>query len=149
MKKQQNKKAEPGKILLTVVFAAVVLAISHGNGTGDDEILQNIAPLITVIMAGLFALLPALTVIIVIRKLRKESKTNDPIRYDAAADAREKKDQVFAEPDAYCVVCEQTGDDHFARDKVSRIKQLDEWLKNGLIDAKEYRELKERYLHNR
>ncbi len=37
------------------------------------------------------------------------------------------------------------GEDHFQRDKRKRIKQLDEWLKNGLIDRKEYDELKRRY----
>ena len=36
-------------------------------------------------------------------------------------------------------------EDHFQRDKRKRIKQLDEWLKNGLIDRKEYDELKRRY----
>ena len=37
------------------------------------------------------------------------------------------------------------GEDHFQRDKRKRIKQLDEWLKNGLIERKEYNELKRRY----
>ena len=37
------------------------------------------------------------------------------------------------------------GEDHFQRDKRKRIEQLDEWLKNGLIDRKEYDELKRRY----
>ena len=37
------------------------------------------------------------------------------------------------------------GEDHFQRDKRKRIKQLDAWLKNGLIDRKEYDELKRRY----
>ena len=36
-------------------------------------------------------------------------------------------------------------DDHFVRDKAQRIAQLDEWLKNGLIDREEYRVLKSRY----
>jgi hypothetical protein len=38
-----------------------------------------------------------------------------------------------------------SGEDHFQRDKRKRIEQLDEWLKNGLIDRKEYDELKRRY----
>lgn len=50
-----------------------------------------------------------------------------------------------AVPDAHCVVCENTGEDHFARDRRLRIRQLDEWLKNGIIDKAEYRVLKERY----
>ena len=40
---------------------------------------------------------------------------------------------------------ENTGEDHFQRDKVRRIKQLDDWLKSGLISRDEYRVLKDRY----
>lgn len=38
-----------------------------------------------------------------------------------------------------------SAEDHFQRDRRNRIEQLDEWLKNGLIDRKEYLELKRRY----
>ncbi|MBR5343853.1 MAG: hypothetical protein IK149_08150 [Oscillospiraceae bacterium] len=51
----------------------------------------------------------------------------------------------FPQPDAYCVTCENTGEDHFVRDRNRRIAQLDEWLKNGLIDREEYRVLKYRF----
>ena len=48
-------------------------------------------------------------------------------------------------PDAACVVCDNTGEDHFAHDKAQRIAQLDAFLKNGIIDKAEYRTLHERY----
>jgi len=48
-------------------------------------------------------------------------------------------------PDAACVVCDNTGEDHFAHDKAHRIAQLDTFLKNGIIDKAEYRTLRERY----
>ena len=51
----------------------------------------------------------------------------------------------FPQPEAYCVTCENTGEDHFVRDRNRRISQLDEWLKNGLIDKDEYRVLKQRF----
>ena len=51
----------------------------------------------------------------------------------------------FSAPEAPCIVCENTGEDHFLRDKARRIAQLDDWLKNGLIDRDEYRVLKDRY----
>ena len=41
------------------------------------------------------------------------------------------------------------GEDHFQRDKRKRIEQLDDWLKNGLIDRREYNELKRRYREDR
>ncbi len=51
----------------------------------------------------------------------------------------------FRAPEAPCIVCEQTGEDHFQRDKARRIAQLDDWLENGLIDKDEYRVMKDRY----
>ena len=52
-------------------------------------------------------------------------------------------------PDAACVVCDNTGEDHFAHDKAQRIAQLDAFLKNGIIDKAEYRTLRERYERGR
>ena len=37
------------------------------------------------------------------------------------------------------------GEDHFQRDRRNRISQLDDWLKSGLIDRDEYKNLKRRY----
>lgn len=51
----------------------------------------------------------------------------------------------FTKPDAYCVSCELSGEDHFVRDRQRRIAQLDSWLKNGLIDREEYQVLKRRF----
>lgn len=51
----------------------------------------------------------------------------------------------YEKPDAYCVTCEITGEDHFVRDRQRRIAQLDEWLKNGLVDKKEYMVLRRRF----
>ena len=53
--------------------------------------------------------------------------------------------KTFTKPEAPCIVCEHTGEDHLARDKANRIRQLDDWLKSGLIDRAEYRVLKDRY----
>ncbi len=51
----------------------------------------------------------------------------------------------YPKPDAYCFSCEASGEDHFVRDRNRRIAQLDEWLKNGLIDRQEYLVLKRRF----
>ncbi len=51
----------------------------------------------------------------------------------------------YRAPEAPCIVCENTGEDHFQRDKARRIAQLDDWLKNGIIDRKEYLVMKDRY----
>ena len=54
----------------------------------------------------------------------------------------------FPQPDAYCVSCELSGEDHFVRDRQRRLQQLDEWLKNGLVDKQEYLVLKNRFEHD-
>ena len=83
-------------------------------------------------------------------KKRKREKP-DEVRSDrtgrvsAAVQRRDPRAKSFTQPDPYCVVCDQTGDDHFRHDKTQRIRQLDEWLKNGLIDREEYRVLMSRY----
>ena len=51
----------------------------------------------------------------------------------------------YSAPEAPCIVCEQTGEDHFQRDKARRLAQLDDWLKIGLIDREEYRVMRDRY----
>ena len=47
------------------------------------------------------------------------------------------------------VIYDYSGEDHFQRNKRKRIEQLDQWLKTGLIDRKEYNELKRRYQEDR
>ena len=69
-------------------------------------------------------------------------------RVSAATQRPDPRAKSFSNPDPYCLVCDQTGDDHFRHDKAQRIKQLDEWLKNGLIDREEYRVMKNRYEHD-
>ena len=63
----------------------------------------------------------------------------------SAAHAPHSAQRDFRAPEAPCIVCEQTGEDHFQRDKARRIAQLDDWLKNGIIDREEYRVMKDRY----
>lgn len=63
----------------------------------------------------------------------------------SAARRPDPRMKSFTKPDAPCIVCDHTGEDHFMRDRENRIKQLDEWLKNGLIDKTEYRIMKQRY----
>lgn len=66
-------------------------------------------------------------------------------RTSAATHRPDPRTRSFTPPEPSCIVCDHTGEDHFVRDKRQRIAQLDEWLKNGLIDRDEYRVLKDRY----
>lgn len=58
---------------------------------------------------------------------------------------KQRKRGAALTTDAAEALFASSGEDHFQRDKRKRIEQLDAWLKNGLIDRKEYDELKRRY----
>ena len=73
-----------------------------------------------------------------IRELDRSSGESAIRRFDP-------RSKSFVKPDAPCIVCEHTGEDHLERDKQNRIRQLDDWLKTGLIDRSEYRVLKDRF----
>lgn len=73
-----------------------------------------------------------------IRELDRSSGESAIHRFDP-------RSKSFVKPDAPCIVCEHTGEDHLERDKQNRIRQLDDWLKTGLIDRSEYRVLKDRF----
>ncbi|MBO6040232.1 MAG: hypothetical protein J6P58_03400 [Oscillospiraceae bacterium] len=66
-------------------------------------------------------------------------------RTSAAGTRPDPRNRTFTPPEPTCIVCDHTGEDHFLRDKAQRIAQLDEWLKNGLIEKNEYRVLKDRF----
>ena len=85
------------------------------------------------------------------KKARAETETRRPTanssagRTTAAKQRPDPRSRSFTPPEPSCIVCDHTGEDHFAHDRAQRIAQLDEWLKNGLIDKEEYRVLQSRY----
>lgn len=66
-------------------------------------------------------------------------------RTAAAATRYDPRTRSFTAPEPSCVVCDHTGEDHFVHDKKQRLAQLDEWLKNGIVDREEYKVMKSRY----
>lgn len=87
----------------------------------------------------------AITVGIGAAKKRQVQMNSSAGRTSAAIRRPDPRTRSFTAPEAPCIVCDHTGEDHFERDKARRIGQLDEWVKNGLIDREEYRVLKDRY----
>lgn len=71
--------------------------------------------------------------------------TPAPRTVPAHGAARPKATAYTEGPDAYCLVCDQTGIDHFERDRLRRLRQLDYWLSIGLIERGEYNTLREKY----
>ena len=106
----------------------------------------RVEPMVLVVGAGVVLIVLIVLVSFAFRR-RAESRESRPAagRVSAAAQRRDPRTNSFTQPDAYCVVCDHSGEDHFAHDRSQRIRQLDEWLKNGLIDREEYRVLKSRF----
>ena len=80
-----------------------------------------------------------------LRRERKQTGIENLGRVSTAVQRLDPRSKSFTKPETYCAVHDHSGEDHLAHDKAQRIRQLDEWLKNGLIDRNEYRVLKSRY----
>ncbi len=106
-------------------------------------------PVESLILAPFLLLALLVAVVKLARKKAKEREADTPTmsraRASAAVRRPDPRTKSFTEPEAYCFSCEASGDDHFKRDRQTRIRQLDDWLKNGLIDREEYRVLKARF----
>ena len=105
--------------------------------------LETVAPVI----AAAVGLIVVIAIIRAAVKRRAEVSDRRPAaaRTSAAVQRRDPRAKSFTQPEPYCLVCDHTGEDHFQHDKALRIRQLDEWLKNGLVDREEYKVLKARY----
>ena len=97
-------------------------------------------PLVMVVVVAAAALL----VLRAVKRQREGTDTKEG-RSSAAVRRPDPRTQSFTRPEPSCIVCDHTGEDHFQRDKAQRIRQLDDWLKNGLIDRAEYKVLKARF----
>lgn len=146
--KKQQKKGSPWAIIVILIALAVANA-----GEIDEKLLMFILPVIIVIAAIALGLRLRM-------KLGDGAKSGagtrdggrarnirelDSSSMQSAIHRFDPRSRSFVKPDAPCIVCEHTGEDHLERDKQNRIRQLDDWLKSGLIDRSEYRVLKDRF----
>ena len=101
-----------------------------------------------------FTILMLLVIIGIVRRKVAAAASPSPVksgrganagRVSAAVQRPDPRNRSFTPPEPSCIVCDHTGEDHFARDRANRIAQLNDWLRSGLIDRNEYRVLKDRY----
>lgn len=150
----ENKKSNKKKGGIPWIAIAVLVFGVIGQ-LADDGISGALVLLLPLIVFGVF-----LSRVIKAAKASQEKQNTAASPTPAApvrraptpptvklhSDAKPHRD--FSAPEAYCVVCENTGEDHLAFDRAQRLRQLDDWLKNGLIDRAEYRVLKETFEKN-
>ena len=160
-KKQTAKKKSLGLGWLILIFG---IALSNASEVFDSGAFRHFLfelrilayrldiPFDLLLAAPILLIVLLIAVIKAARRKKKERDADTPTmtkaRASAAVHRHDPREKSFTEPEAYCFSCEATGEDHFQRDRNTRIRQLDEWLKNGLIDRAEYQVLKERYENN-
>ncbi|MBP5239051.1 MAG: hypothetical protein J6Z15_00495, partial [Oscillospiraceae bacterium] len=135
--KKQPKKGSSWAIIVILIGLAVATA-----GEIDGKLLTFILPVIIIIAAVALGVRLRMKLGDGTKSAtgtKGESRTRNIRELDSSSmqsairrfDPRSKS---FVKPDAPCIVCEHTGEDHLERDKQNRIRQLDDWLKSGLID---------------
>ena len=145
-RKQQKKSGGKGVAALVIVtlvsslFSTFLNESSNGEDTGW----------VVIAVAILVGIVIMLFVVGQVKRAgaRRAGQTNArPAQPPAAHVHRQSMPAArqYREPDPYCIVCENTGEDHFVRDRERRLAMVDDWLKNGLIDRNEYQVLKQRF----
>ncbi len=154
MNRQNNRPKKTSAWPIIVILIAMVAAnIGELDGKLDGTLLVFILSVIVIIASVALGLRLRM-------KLGGRSKSGSGARdggqarnireldassMQSAIHRFDPRSKSFVKPDAPCIVCEHTGEDHLERDKRNRIRQLDDWLKTGLIDRSEYRVLKDRF----
>lgn len=158
--KQNQKNKKKGLGLGWLIFVGIIMLSNLMENVDTSSFRRFVFQLriyalrlgvpFELLVAAPFVLLVVL--IAVIKAARNKAKEKDAdtptmkkARTSAAVQRPDPRTRSFTEPEAYCFSCEASGDDHFKRDRQTRIRQLDDWLKNGLIDREEYRVLKARF----
>ena len=152
---KQKKKSGGGWIWLVFVALALISQVGERPDLQRIYLRCRVWLLRRGIRVDPIALLVGAIVLLVVlivllsaaarRSRRVRDERPAAARTSAAVQRRDPRTKSFTQPDAYCVVCDHSGEDHFQHDRKQRIKQLDEWLKNGLIDRQEYKVLLARY----
>lgn len=136
MSSDDNKKKKPTPYALILVVLAVLF-----NVAADADALSNGTFFLVVVILALVT-----AAVVIVKKLlgAKSGERSTTVPGKAAAPQREtalhfdlSKERSEGKYASY---------DH---DTAHRLEQLDSFLKNGIIDKKEYRLLKERYLQGK
>ena len=138
----KNKKKKGG---VGIIFFLAMAALFF-SGLAEDMDSESIVffAVVAVIVAAI-ALIKKVVGSLLGGGAQKDSSPVAAAREGKRHEPRVEIHRAFPEPEAHCVVCDNTGVDHFERDRQMRISQLDDWLKNGVIDKAEYAALKKKY----
>lgn len=144
--KEKNKKSGKGGLISTIVI--ILLAIL--TNAESDEVMQFI-----------LLLIPVGIIVAMVLALRKGIKKGSgksggkksvfehvpSFSYSPSKKEKEREEKTFnaTRMDRNISYNDRAAEENFLRDKEKRLKQLEVFLKNGIIEKDEYRLLKERY----
>ena len=112
---------------------------------------ETVFDALEVILPRLSFLIVLAAVFLTVKTIKSASNRNKRTERSSTAKISHRKPYIgmTSQSKGYSnAAAHDPGEDHFRRDKRTRIAQLDDWLKNGLIDRKEYNELKKRYMQD-
>ena len=137
---RQKKKSSPIGIAFAVVLALASLA---EGASGDADVLIGIIVIIAVIFA-VFFLVGKLS-----KKIRQTGAATAkiPVITRFSRDSGETPPVTASRPKSF-VYDDKAYERNEQRDIQRRLSQLDEFLKNGIIEKEEYRILRARYERN-
>ena len=128
---EKKEKKSENTISPLAVVALLLLTLSESGETALVTILFSalmVGAIVYVVYKGISKYV----------KNRKETEGEGPAALQADAAPGEPAFEAGSE-------AADDPEDPFAREREQRMKQLDDWLKNGTIDREEYQQLKDRY----
>lgn len=142
--RQNSKKNQSGGgkgILIALGFIILMNVIGAGGGSAILVILA-IALIVAVAIIGLKAGKKA---------IKQKTEDQAPVQWKRPDNDRRQNAPKPAERPVYTPQAgynENASSENFQRDRQRRIAQLDDFLKNGIIDKEEYKVLLSRYERN-
>ena len=137
----KNRKKQSGKSV-GIVIGILILLLSGLSEGFDSEV---IGPIVGLAIIGVLVTIGIKIALASPGTARKNAGAFTAVQHMKRHEPKVEIHRDFPEPEAHCVVCENTGENHFDRDRQMRLQQLDDWLKNGLIKREEYAVLKKKF----
>ena len=139
---RKKKKSGGGKGILVVIGSFVLMNIISEGGGSVIWFILAIALIIAIVVIAVKAATKA---------AQKNSAEEAPVRWTRPDNDSRQNAPKPAERPVYTPQAgynENASAENFQRDRQRRIAQLDDFLKNGIIDKEEYKVLLSRYERN-
>ena len=129
--KNNKKKSNPG---LGIIIIGIYLLLNLANIAGTELMTGIIAIAVIMLITFLF-----------FKAGKKKIKQNTTVFQNKQDNMCKTCSDEFVYNNRQAEYNEYSAEENFVRDRQRRLRQLDDFLKNGLIDKKEYMVLRSHY----